>query len=147
LRQGRDYAVNMNKPFAARAEAKGGTRKLFSLSEEMPNTAHILEGCPADFGDKNPELVKAYVRDITLGMKKALADRAETLKVVSEQLKAPIAVLDTYLLKDNDFGRDPGAAPNFPAIQRMLDIYAETGMLPEINVAQFKHPTIVAPLE
>jgi ABC-type nitrate/sulfonate/bicarbonate transport system substrate-binding protein len=147
LRQGRVDAVNMNQPFAARAEAKGGTRKLFSLSEEMPNIVHILEACRADFVDKNPELVRAYVRDITLGMKKALADRAETLKVVSEQLKAPIAVLDTYLLKDNDFGRDPGAAPNFEAIQKMLDIYAATGMLPKLDVAQFKHPTIVAPLQ
>jgi ABC-type nitrate/sulfonate/bicarbonate transport system substrate-binding protein len=147
LRQGRVDAVNMNQPFAARAEAKGGTRKLFSLSEEMPNIVHILEACRADFVDKNPELVKAYVRDITLGMKKALADRAETLKVVSEQLKAPVPVLDSYLLKDNDFGRDPGAAPNFEAIQKMLDIYAATGMLPKMDVAQFKHPTIVAPLQ
>jgi ABC-type nitrate/sulfonate/bicarbonate transport system substrate-binding protein len=147
LRQGRVDAVNMNQPFAARAEAKGGTRKLFALSQAMPNIVHILEACRAEFVDKNPELVRAYVRDLTSGMKKALADREETLKVVSEVLKAPIPVLDTYLLKENDFGRDPGAAPNFPAIQRMLDIYAETGMLPKLDVAQFKHPTIVAPLQ
>lgn len=147
LRQGRVDAVNMNQPFAARAEAKGGTRKLFSLSEEMPNIVHILEACRADFVDKNPDVVKAYVQDITSGMKKALANREETLKVVSEQLKAPVPVLETYLLKDNDFGRDPGAAPNFDAIQKMLDIYAETGMLPKLSVAQFKHPTIVAPMQ
>src|SRR6201981_877031 len=147
LRQGRVDAVHMNQPFAARAEAKGGTRKLFSLSQAMPDIVHILEACRADFVDKNPELVKAYLRDITSGMKKALANREETLKVVSEVLKAPIPVLDTYLLKDNDFGRDPGASPNFPAIQKMYDIYAETGMLPKLDVAQFKHPTIVAPLQ
>ncbi len=147
LRQGRVDAVNMNQPFAARAEAKGGTRKLFALSEAMPNIVHILEACRADFVDKNPDAVKAYVRDITAGMKKVLANRDETLKVVSEQLKAPIPVLETYLLKDNDFGRDPGAAPNFPAMQKMLDIYAETGMLPKLDVMQFKHPTIVAPLQ
>ena len=147
LRQGRVDAVNMNQPFAARAEAKGGTRKLFSLSEEMPNIVHILEACRADFVDKNPDLIKAYVRDITSGMKKALANREETLKVVSEVLKAPVPVLETYLLKDNDFGRDPGAAPNFVAIQKMLDIYAATGMLPKMDVAQFKHPSIVAPLQ
>jgi ABC-type nitrate/sulfonate/bicarbonate transport system substrate-binding protein len=147
LRQGRVDAVNMNQPFAARAEAKGGTRKLFSLSEAMPNIVHILEACRADFVDKNPDLVRAYVRDITSGMRKALANRDETLKVVSEVLKAPVSVLDTYLLKDNDFGRDPGAAPNFEAIQKMLDIYAATGMLPKMDVAQFKHPTIVAPIE
>src|SRR6266403_4850042 len=54
LRQGRVDAVNMNQPFAARAEAKGGTRKLFSLSEEMPNIVHILEARRADFPG-NPE--------------------------------------------------------------------------------------------
>jgi ABC-type nitrate/sulfonate/bicarbonate transport system substrate-binding protein len=54
LRQGRVDAVNMNQPFAARAEAKGGTRKLFSLSQAMPNIVHILEACRADFVDKNP---------------------------------------------------------------------------------------------
>ena len=147
LRQGRVDAVNMNQPFAARAEAKGGTRKLFQLSEAMPNIVHILEACRADFVDKNPDLVKAYVRDITAGMKKALANRDETLKVVSEVMKVPVPVIETYLLKDNDFGRDPVAAPNFPAIQKMLDIYAETGMLPKLDVAQFKHPTIVAPIQ
>jgi hypothetical protein len=63
-------------------------------------------------------------------------------------MKAPIPVLETYLLKDNDFGRDPGAAPNFPAIQTMLDTYADTGMLPKkMDVAQFKHATIVAPIK
>ena len=103
----------MNQPFAARAEAKGGTRKLFSLSEAMPNIVHILEACRADFVDKNPELVKAYVRDITSGMKKALANREETLKVVNEVLKAPIPVLDTYLLKDNDFGARPRRRAEF----------------------------------
>ena len=146
LRQGRVDAVNMNQPFAARAEAKGGIRKLFSLNQAMPNIVHILEACRADFVDKNPELAKMYVRDITSAMKKALANREETLKVVSEVIKAPVAVLDTYLLKDNDFGRDPGAAPNFPAIQKMLDIYHEAGMLPKMDVAQFKGP-ITAPIQ
>src|SRR5437660_8729637 len=32
----RHEAGNINQPFAARAEAKGGTRKLFSLSQAMP---------------------------------------------------------------------------------------------------------------
>jgi ABC-type nitrate/sulfonate/bicarbonate transport system substrate-binding protein len=147
LRGGRVDAVNMNQPFAARAEAKGGLHKLFSLSEAMPNIVHIFEACRVDFVDKNPDLVRVYVKDITLGMKKALANRDETLKVVSEVLKAPIPVLDTYLLKNNDFGRDPGAAPNFDAIQKMLDIYAQTKMLPKMDVGQFKHPSIVAPLQ
>jgi NitT/TauT family transport system substrate-binding protein/sulfonate transport system substrate-binding protein len=148
LRSGRVDAAVMNQPFAARMEAKGGTRKLFSLSEQQPDIVHILDACRKDFVDKNPDLAKHYVRDLTLGMKKALANRDETLKVVNEVMKAPIPVLDTYLLKSNDFARDPGAAPNFPAIQKMLDTYTEAGLLPKkMDVSQFKHPTIVAPLQ
>jgi ABC-type nitrate/sulfonate/bicarbonate transport system substrate-binding protein len=148
IRGGRVDVGVLNQPFAARAEAKGGLRKLFSLSDQMQNIVHIMEVCRKDFVDKNPELAKRYVRDLTLGMKKAVANREETLKVVSEVIKAPVAVLDTFLLKPNDFAREPGAKPNFEAVQAMLDVYAETGMLSKkLDVAQFKHPGIVAPIE
>jgi ABC-type nitrate/sulfonate/bicarbonate transport system substrate-binding protein len=148
IRTGRVDVGVLNQPFAARAEAKGGLRKLFSLADQQPNIVHILEVCRKEFVDKNPELVKSYVRDLTSGMKKALANRAETLKVVNEVIKAPVEVLDTYLLKPNDFAREPGAAPNFAGIQTMFDIYAETGMIKQkLDVAQFRHPSIVAPIE
>lgn len=148
IRTGRVDVGVLNQPFAARAEAKGGLRKLFSLSDQQQNIVHIMEVCRKDFVDKNPELVKSYVRDLTAGMKKALADRGETLKVVNEVIKAPVEVLDTYLLKPNDFARDPGAAPNFAGIQAMFDIYAETGMVgKKLNANDFKHPSIVAPIQ
>lgn len=148
IRSGRVDVGVLNQPFAARAEAKGGLRKLFSLSDQQQNIVHIMEVCRKDFVDKNPELVKAYVRDLTAGMKKAIADRPETLKVVNEVIKAPVEVLDTYLLKPNDFARDPGAAPNFDGIQAMFDIYAETGMVgKKLNATDFKHPSIVAPMQ
>jgi ABC-type nitrate/sulfonate/bicarbonate transport system substrate-binding protein len=138
----------LNQPFAARAEAKGGLRKLFALSDQQANIVHILEVCRKEFVDKNPELVKHYVRDLTAGMKKALANRDETLKVVNEVIKAPIPVLETYLLKPNDFAREPGAAPNFAGIQTMFDIYAESGMIKEkLDVARFRHASVVAPME
>jgi len=73
-----------------------------------------------------PELVKQYVKDITAGLKMALANRDETMKVVSEITKAPIPVLDSYLLKQNDFAREPGGAPNFAGIQAMFDVYTTT---------------------
>src|ERR1700754_1056658 len=148
LRQGRVDAVNMNQPFAARAEAKGGVRKLFALSEAVPNIVHIVEACRKDFVDKNPELVKQYVKDITAGLKMALADRDETMKVVSEITKAPIPVLDTYLLKGNDFAREPGAAPNYPAIQAMFDVYTNEKMIEKkLDAGALKKDGIVAPLE
>jgi ABC-type nitrate/sulfonate/bicarbonate transport system substrate-binding protein len=148
IRTGRVEVGVLNQPFAARAEVKGGLRKLFALADQQPNIVHILEVCRKEFVDKNPELVRNYVRDLTTGMRKALADRAETLKVVNEVIKAPVEVLDSYLLKANDFAREPGAAPNFAGIQAMFDIYAETGMIKQkLDAAQFRHPNLAAPLE
>jgi ABC-type nitrate/sulfonate/bicarbonate transport system substrate-binding protein len=148
LRQGRVDSTNMNQPFAARAEAKGGIHKLFALSEALPNIVHIVEACRKDFVDKNPELVKQYVKDITAGLKMALANRDETMKVVSEITKAPIAVLDSYLLKENDFAREPGAAPNFAGIQAMFDVYTDNKMIDKkLDANVLKHPTVVAPIE
>lgn len=148
LRQGRVDAVNMNQPFAARAEGKGGTRKLFSLSEALPNIVHIVEACRKDFIAQKPDLARMYVRDLTLGMRRALANRDETMKVVSEVMRVPVPVLDTYLLKENDFAREPGAAPNFPAIQAMLDVYAETGLVSKkLTATDFRNANVVAPIE
>src|SRR3954462_13446802 len=48
LRSGRVDSAVMNQPFAARMEAKGGTRKLFSLSQQQDGIVHILEACRAD---------------------------------------------------------------------------------------------------
>ena len=62
-------------------------------------------------------------------------------------LKAPVPVLEIHPSRTTISGRDPGAAPNFNAIQKMLDIYTATGTSPKMDVAQFKHPTIVAPLQ
>ena len=67
---------------------------------------------------------------------------------VSEVTKAPVEVLDTFLLKPNDFAREPGAKPNFDGIQAMFNIYAETGMVKDkLDVARFRHASIVAPIE
>ena len=138
----------MVQPFAARAEAKGGVRKLFALEEALPNIVHIVEACRKDFVEKNPELVTSYVKDLTLGMKMALANRPETIQVVHEVMKAPVAALETYLLKPNDFAREPGAAPNFAGIQAMFDVYTDNKTIPKkLDASTLKHPKIVAPME
>jgi ABC-type nitrate/sulfonate/bicarbonate transport system substrate-binding protein len=147
IRSGRVDVGVLNQPFAARAEAKGGLRKLFAISDQLKEVVHILDVCRKDFVEKNPDLVRHYVRDLTAGMAMAVANRDETLKVDSEVMKAPVAVLDTFLLKPNDFAREPGGKPNFAGIQAMLDIYAETGMLSKkLDAQKFKHSSIVAPL-
>ena len=68
IRTGRVDAGVLNQPFAARAEAKGGTRKLFAISDETKNMVHIMEVCRKDFTDANAQAVGDYVRDLTRAM-------------------------------------------------------------------------------
>jgi sulfonate transport system substrate-binding protein len=148
IRSGRVDVGVMNQPFAARAEAKGGLRKLFSVADQQPDFVHILEACRKDFVDKNPELVKDYVRDLTTAMGKVLANRDETMKIVSEVTKMPPAVVDSYLLKTNDFVHPVGAAPDFAAIQNLLNSFTASGLMAQkLDVANFRTPGIYAPLK
>jgi NitT/TauT family transport system substrate-binding protein/sulfonate transport system substrate-binding protein len=107
-----------------------------------------VEACRKDFIAQKPDLARMYVKDLTAGMKKALADREGTMKVVSEVMRVPTPVLETYLLKENDFARRPDASPDFPAIQAMLDVYAETGLVSKkLDATSFRNANVVAPIE
>jgi ABC-type nitrate/sulfonate/bicarbonate transport system substrate-binding protein len=148
IRAGQIDAGVMNQPFAARAEEKGGLRKLFSISEALPTSVQIVEACRKEFVDKHPEAARRYVRDLTLAMNKALADRNESIKITSEVTKLPVPLLETFMMTENDQAREPGAKPDFKGVQDMLDIYAKTGMVSErLDASKFKHSTIVAPIE
>jgi ABC-type nitrate/sulfonate/bicarbonate transport system substrate-binding protein len=148
LRGGRVDVGVFVQPFASRAEAKGGIRKLFALSDLMPNTVHVLEVCKQDFVDANPELARQYSRDLTRAMEMALADREGTVKVVSEVTRAPAAALEPYLLKTSDFAREPGMHPDFAAIQTMFDMYHELGLIKQpLSVARFRRDDVVAPVK
>lgn len=149
LRTGRVDAVILNQPFAARAEATGGIRKLFTLNEVIPTTVEIVEACSKAFVDAKPDLAKLYVRDLTTAMNMAMADRDETIKVASEVTTAPVKVLDTfYFIPGRDFRRTPGAEPEFDVLQNVLNLYHEAGMIRSTIDAQvFRNPSIVAPLK
>lgn len=147
IRGGRVDAGVFVQPFAARAEAKGGLRKLFSLQDLMPNTAHAIEVCSKAFADANPELARMYVRDLTKAMEMALANPADTIEIVAATTRAPAEVLQSYLLKENDFARRPDATPDFDAYQAMFDIYTEMGLLSKpVKAADFRRDDITAPV-
>lgn len=148
IRSGRVDAGVLNQPFAARAEAKGGTRKLFAISDETKNMVHIMEVCRKDFTDANAQAVGDYVRDLTKAMGIVMANREQAIAVASAVTKLPSEVFNSYMLTERDFGRSEGAAPNFEAIQVLLDVYKDTDMISrKVDASAFRHPGIVAPLK
>lgn len=148
LRSGRVDAAIMNQPFAAKAEAAGGIRKLFSIGDITPTSVQIFEVCSKAFVDANPDAARMYVRDLTRSMDLSLADRADTIAVASEVTKAPVEMMESfYLTPGKDFARAPGAAFDFDTLQAMLDLYESSGMISgHVDARAFRHPDIVAPL-
>ena len=126
IRTGRVEAGVLNQPFAARAELKGGLRRLFAISDEIPNMVHILEVCRKDFTDANEAAVRNYIQDLTSAIDLVISNREQSLAVASKVTRVSPEVLGGYML---------------------TDIYSDTKMLArKIDVATFRHPTIVAPL-
>lgn len=146
IRGGRVDAGVFVQPFASRAESKGGLRKVFALSDLMPNTVHVMEVCKKDWVDANPEAARRYSRDMAAAMKMALANREETIKVVSEVTRAPAPALEPYLLKASDFAREPGMHPDYAAVQAMFDMYHSLGLIKKpLSVASFRRDDVAAP--
>ena len=83
IRTGRVDVGVLLPPFSTRAEAKGGLRKLFAVSEQIQNMVHIMEVCRKDFVlNKNRYLVRRDVRDLYRRPRQGAGQPAhQTLKV------------------------------------------------------------------
>ena len=136
------------QPFAVGAEKKGGLRKILSGTDVLDSSVLIVEVCRKDFVEKNPEAVKAYIKDLTKASKMAKEDRAQSVAITSELTKLPVDLLDSYLMTDNDMQRPVGAKPDFDAIQKMLDVYNSAGMVTEkLDASKFRLDGFSAPIE
>ena len=148
IRSGRVDAGPLVQPFALLAEEKGDVRKLFALSEVQSPTVQIFEGCSQAYADKNPEVVKAYVKDLQLAMSKLLEDRSLAVAVASEVTRAPKELLDKYLFTNKDFAHAPDMAPNLKSIQETIDLQHKAGFLAKpVDVSKFVREDIKAPIK
>ena len=144
------WAVKEDSPIKTVADLKGKTVGISIIGGGTQGPFNLMLKRNGIDPEKDIKLVEVSfpLSEEAIRSGRVDSNRAETMKVVSETMKVPVEVLDTYLLKPNDFAREPGAAPNFAGIQAMLDVYADTGMInKKLDANQFKHPTIVAPIE
>ena len=148
IRSGRVDAGPLVQPFALLAEEKGDIRKLFALSEVQSPTVQIFEACSKAYADKNPEVVKAYVKDLQLAMSKLLEDRSLAVAVASEVTRAPAELLDKYLFTEKDFAHAADMKPNLQSIQETIDLQHKGGFLSKpVDVSKFVREDIMAPIK
>jgi len=148
IRSGRVDAGPLVQPFALLAEEKGDVRKLFALSEVQSPTVQIFEGCSQSYADANPEVVKAYARDLQSAMKKLLAEPKLAVEVAAEVTRAPAKLLGQYLFTEKDFAHAADMKPNLESIQKTIDMQYEAGFLAKpVKVSEFVREDIMAPVK
>lgn len=148
IRTGRVDTGPLVQPFALLAEEKGDLRPLFTLSEVQSPTVYSFEGCSKAYADKNPEVVRLYVKDLQRAMTKLLEDRKLAVEVTAEVTRAPAAMLDKYLFTNKDFTHIATMKPDTKAIQELLTLQSDAGFLSKpVDVSKFVRPDIMAPIE
>lgn len=144
IRSGRIDAGPMAQPFALLAERKGGLRKLFSLSEVQQPMVQVFEGCEKGYSDQNPEIVKAYVKDMRSAMKILQNDPKLAVEVNAAITRGAKDVLEGFLFTEKDFAHVADMKPNLASIQETYDLYSEAGFLSKkLDVQQFYRADLV----
>jgi len=148
IRSGRVDTGPLVQPFAILAEEKGDLRPLFTLSEVQSPTVYSFEGCSKAYSDKHPEVVRLYVKDLQRAMTMLLDDRKLAVEVTSEVTRAPVPMLDKYLFTDKDFTHIATMKPNIEAIQELLTLQSDAGLLAKpVDVSKFVRKDIMAPID
>ncbi len=143
LRAGRIVAGPFAQPFASRAIERGGTRKLFQLSDIQSPLTDTFEACRKDVSDTKASLVKAYMDDFKAATKWAIAHPEDAKKVTSEVTKIDYATLDKYLMTDKDFYRDPIGRPDFELIQKTWNLLTLAGYIKNpLKVSDYAKPDL-----
>jgi len=148
IRSGRVDLGTMNQPFALLSQEKGDLRELASQTEVQTPQVQIFESCSKKYTDAHPEVVKDYVRDLQRAMEIVQTNRKLAVAVSSEVTRAPVALLDKYLLTDKDFARDKDMKPNLDSIQKTWDLYYKAGFLSRpLKIDDFVRKDIIAPIK
>ncbi|CAM5517551.1 ABC transporter substrate-binding protein [Eoetvoesiella caeni] len=148
IRSGRIDLGTMVQPFALLSQEKGGLRELASQAAVQTPQVQIFEGCSQDYTNKNPEVVRAYIKDLQSAMAKVQADHDLAVTVDSEVTRAPKELLGKYVMTNKDFARDDNMQPNLDSIQTSWDLYYKAGFLSKpLKISDFVRKDVIAPVK
>jgi sulfonate transport system substrate-binding protein len=104
VRDNKVQAATLFQPFFEDAMAKGDLKVLFSVSTVYGGpTDYVFMAFDDKFLKANAAAVRDYVEDYLRAVNWALDNRAEAVKIYSDEWKLPFAVADSYLLTKKDY--------------------------------------------
>ncbi|MCK9513491.1 MAG: ABC transporter substrate-binding protein [Pigmentiphaga sp.] len=130
LRQGRVHSIILVQPFASRAEAAGGLRKVGSLREVQPDLLNLIEVCRRAFVEEHPEAAAQYAKDFAAASERFSSDKPGSIALIAKTLKLPAPALEGFMFTEHDYQRYPDGAISLPSVQKSFDLFFDNGLLP-----------------
>jgi len=130
LRQGRVHSIILVQPFASRAQAAGGLRKVGSLREVQPDLLNLIEVCRRGFVQEHPQAAAQYAKDFATASKQFSSDKAASIALIAKTLKIPAPALEGFMFTEHDYQRYPDGAISLPSVQKSFDLFFDNGLLP-----------------
>ena len=138
VRDNKIQAATLFQPFFEEAMAKGDLKILYGDSDVYGGpTDYVFMAFDSKFLKANAKAVRDYVEDYLIAVNWALDNRAEAVRIYSEQWKLPLPVVDSYLLTKKDYlvRRDGKLAAK--SIQPIADALAGNGFIAPLDVAKY----------
>jgi len=138
VRDNKVQAATLFQPFFEEAMAKGELKVLFSVSNIYGGpTDYVFMAFDDKFLKANPKAVRDFIDDYLRAVNWALDNRAEAVKIYSDEWKLPFAVADSYLLTKKDYLVRRDGRVSAQHIQPIVDGLAANKFIGPFDVAKY----------
>jgi sulfonate transport system substrate-binding protein len=127
-------------PFLNAEVQKGGLRSLFTAGDAFGPYSPIFQVVTNDFLKANTAAVRAFLADYVDGLHWFYdkANRQQAITLAAGLTKTPPPVLESYMMTERDYYRDPNACVAAKTIQSPVDSMRAVGLLDKpVNIADY----------
>jgi sulfonate transport system substrate-binding protein len=131
LREKRVDCGELVVPFLNAEIQKGGLRSLFTAGDAFGRYSPIFQVVTNDFLKQNESAVRSFLSDYVTGLHWFYdkSNRTRAVALAAGITKTPAAVLDSYMMTEHDYYRDPNACIGATTIQAPIDAMAAVGLI------------------
>jgi sulfonate transport system substrate-binding protein len=137
VRDNKIQAATLFQPFFEDGMSKGDLKILWSTSDIYGGpTDYVFMAFEDKFLKANARAVRDYIEDYLIAVNWALDNRAEAVRIYSEQWKLPLPVVDSYLLTKKDYLVRRDGKLSAKAIQPIVDALSAAGFISPFDASK-----------
>jgi ABC-type nitrate/sulfonate/bicarbonate transport system substrate-binding protein len=144
VRENKIQAATLFQPFYEDSMAKGDLKVLYTTSDIFGGpTDYVFMAFDDKFLKANEKAVRDYIEDYLRAVNWALDNRAEAVKIYSEEWKIPPAVVDSYLLTKKDYLVRRDGRLDAKNIQPVVDALAANKYIAAFDVTKYMNLSLL----